>query len=465
MRRLDLAVTATLVPLDYFTVILATIVAYELRFATFTTQFREVTFTLTLPEYLRIALPAGLLVIAVFALSGLYANRTHRIAIELTRVAVAVSASMALVLAIAFFSRELFDSRFIFLASWILSACFVMTERLIVRLTQRALYRRGIGRRNAIIIGPKEQEDALSSYFVSNRHSYGLLERFTNFNKVTKKRIQEWKHTHTIDMLLICDPNLSKEEIHEAKVFSDIEHIPFYYSAELFPGAAVRPRLHTFAGQPVVEIPKTPLDGWGAIYKRGFDIMGALTLILLSLPIQLIVAIILLLERQGGVLFAQPRIGQEGRPFSYFKFRSMMRDAHKLRFDDQFLKTHGNMREETPLFKLERDPRVTRFGRIMRMFSIDEIPEFYLVLLGRMSLVGPRPHLPEEVHAYTDEQRRVLTIKPGITGMSQVSGRANLAFSEENRLDLHYIENWSPWLDFVILLKTPLVVLLRKGAY
>jgi lipopolysaccharide/colanic/teichoic acid biosynthesis glycosyltransferase len=141
----------------------------------------------------------------------------------------------------------------------------------------------------------------------------------------------------------------------------------------------------------------------------------------------------------------------------------MIKDAHKYRFDPEFLATYGNAREGTPLFKLSHDPRVTRVGRILRIFSIDELPEFYLVLAGRMSLVGPRPHLPEEVAQYTPEQRRVLTIKPGVTGLSQISGRASLDFSDEVRLDMHYIENWSLLGDIAIILKTPFIILRRKG--
>lgn len=465
MKRLDLAITAALVPLDYFTLLLSALVAYELRFATFTKSIRAVTFDLPLSGYFGIIVPASFLFIVFFALSGLYASKPQRIAIELTRISVAVAAGMAAVLAIAFFSRELFESRFIFLAAWVLATVFLVLERLVVRLLERYLHRKGIGSRNAIVIGTPSQDDTLSTYFKSGTQGYRLLDHFSNFNKVTKKQILALKSEHHIDMLLIADPNLSKEAIQDAKTFSDIEHIPFYYSAELFPGSAVKAKLHTFAGQPVVEIPKTPLDGWGAIYKRGFDIAVALILIVLTLPLQLVVACVLLWERQGGVFFSQKRVGQSGDAFPYFKFRTMVKNAHTLRFDPAFVEQHGNLRSDTPLFKLKHDPRVTRFGSILRKFSIDEIPEFYLVLLGRMSLVGPRPHLPEEVGNYTDQQRRVLTIKPGITGISQVSGRANLAFNEENRLDLYYIENWSPWLDLVILVKTPLVVVLRRGAY
>ena len=143
----------------------------------------------------------------------------------------------------------------------------------------------------------------------------------------------------------------------------------------------------------------------------------------------------------------------------------MVKDAHKYRFDPEFIKKYGNEREGTPLFKLEHDPRITRVGAFIRKLSIDEIPEFYMVLSGKMSLIGPRPHLPGEVEQYKAAQKRVLTIKPGITGMAQVSGRADLRFNDEVRLDMHYIENWSPWLDLVILLKTPWVVLFGRGAY
>ena len=142
----------------------------------------------------------------------------------------------------------------------------------------------------------------------------------------------------------------------------------------------------------------------------------------------------------------------------------MVKDAHKLRFDKDFIQEHGNEREGTPLFKLEKDPRVTAFGRFIRRTSIDEIPQFYHVLTGKMSLVGPRPHFPEEVDQYKPSHRKVLTIKPGITGVAQISGRADLHFEEEVRLDTHYIENWTPWMDLYIIFKTPWAVIVSRGA-
>ncbi len=280
------------------------------------------------------------------------------------------------------------------------------------------------------------------------------------------------KKNGNVDEIILADPEASREMTLRLLEFTDFNQLGFRYSADLFETAVGRSVIHMFAGIPVIEVKKTPLDGWGAIYKRIFDIVASLLLIIITLPIQILIAIALFIEQPGRVLFSRlpdgsktMRVGEGGKLFHYFKFRSMVKDAHKYRFDPEFIKKYGNQREGTPLFKLANDPRVTPVGKFIRKFSLDEIPEFYLVLLGRMSLVGPRPHLPEEVERYRPEHRKVLTVKPGITGLGQISGRADLDFEDEVRLDVHYIEHWSPWLDLYILLKTPLVVLFRKGAY
>lgn len=473
MKRADLVFAAILVPLDYLALLAAATAAFSLRFAPFFVAYRPVTFNLSYSEYLTSVMPIAAIYILVFALSRLYSLRPYRIADEAVRVVVASSASIAVVLAIAFFSRELFDSRFIVLAAWALSILFLVSERVIIRLLQRTLRNLGIGVMRVAIIGKTKTANELLNYFTENPTlGYQPVFQTAHFGEETAKRLRGLKNDDRLDLILLANTDAERSEITAVKTFADVEHTAFFYAADLFPGSTLRPITHTFAGRPVIEVPKTPLDGWGAIYKRGFDIVISFLLILLTLPIQILVALALFIEQPGSVLFRKlpdgtkaMRVGQRGKPFVYFKFRSMVRDAHKYRFDPKFLKTHGNMREGTPLFKLENDPRVTRVGKFVRKYSLDELPEFYLVLFGRMSLVGPRPHLPEEVAQYKPGQRKVLTIKPGITGLSQISGRANLDFDDEVRLDMYYIENWSPWLDLIILLKTPLAVVFRKGAY
>ena len=167
---------------------------------------------------------------------------------------------------------------------------------------------------------------------------------------------------------------------------------------------------------------------------------------------------------QGKILFKYKRIGQHARQFTYFKFRSMKQGSHELRSDPIFLAEQKNLRQGSPMKKFANDPRITRVGRFIRRFSIDELPELFLVLVGKMSLVGPRPHEIEEVDKYQKHHKQLLTIKPGITGLAQVSGRSDLDFEDEVKLDAYYIENWKLGLDIQILLKTPWAVLRRRGA-
>jgi len=157
-------------------------------------------------------------------------------------------------------------------------------------------------------------------------------------------------------------------------------------------------------------------------------------------------------------------VGAYGKKFKYFKFRSMIDDAHKYRFDEEFLKQYQNIREGTPMMKFKDDPRITKVGKFLRKTSIDELPELFNVFIGKMSLVGPRPHEVEEVARYESHHKKLLAIKPGMTGLAQISGRSDLDFEEEVKLDIFYIENWSLKMDLWILLKTPFVLLKKRKA-
>ncbi len=473
MKKSELVFTLTLVPIDLLSLFAAASTAYYLRFHPYFTDIRPIIFDLRFEPYLKVIIPIILIWIFVFAITGLYTTKRISIASELTKIGLACSSSMALVFAISFFSRILFESRFIALAAWILSIVFVSTSRLFIRGLQRSLLKFDIGTKRIIIIGKNQTAQALIEEFnKKTRLGFKIIGQYKKFDKSIATKIKRLKKEDKIDEIILADPSVSKEIALEIITLTDTEHLGFKYSADMFTAAVGKSVIHTYAGIPIIEVSKTPLDGWGAIYKRLFDITGALILIILSLPIQIIVAVALFIEQPGNILFSRTsdgkktqRVGQGGKTFYYFKFRSMIKNAHKLRFDKEFIEKYGNEREGSPLFKLKNDPRITPVGKFIRKYSIDEIPEFYSVLIGNMSLVGPRPHLPEEVKTYKDTQKKVLTIKPGITGLSQISGRADLDFSDEVRLDTYYIEHWGPWLDFYILLKTPLVVLFRKGAY
>ncbi len=194
--------------------------------------------------------------------------------------------------------------------------------------------------------------------------------------------------------------------------------------------------------------------------QRVCDLVLCLLLLLVFLPVFLVIALLVRLDSPGPVLFIQPRVGKHGDEFPFFKFRSMVQDAEARRL----LLEQQNERSG-PVFKMKNDPRITRTGRVLRKYSLDELPQLLNVLRGEMSLIGPRPALPREVAQYTPRQRERLGITPGVTGLWQVSGRASISFEHSVELDLHYIEHQSVWLNLRILLMTIPAVLKGDGAY
>ena len=197
------------------------------------------------------------------------------------------------------------------------------------------------------------------------------------------------------------------------------------------------------------------------LFKRLLDILGATVGLLLLSPLFLAVGLAIVVEDGWPVLFAQTRVGQYGRIFKFYKFRSMVRNAEKLK--DTLVQQ--NESGDGVIFKMKRDPRITRVGRFIRRFSIDEMPQFVNVLLGDLALVGPRPPVPREVAEYTLEERKRLHAKPGLTCLWQIQGRSEIPFKEQVRLDLQYIHSQSLWKDIVIMLKTVPAVLFGRGAY
>jgi exopolysaccharide biosynthesis polyprenyl glycosylphosphotransferase len=217
--------------------------------------------------------------------------------------------------------------------------------------------------------------------------------------------------------------------------------------------------LEEFDGTPLLSFARTPTSYPLMLLKRSVDVAVALILLMIGLPIILLVALAIKISSSGAVLYRQTRCGLNGRQFTLYKFRTMFEGAHDRRKELLHLNEMDG-----PAFKLRRDPRVTLFGRFLRKFSLDELPQLWNVLRGDMSMVGPRPPIPEEVAQYARWQRRRLSMKPGLTCLWQISGRNNLDFNRWMELDLEYIDSWSPLLDLKILVKTIPVVLSGRGA-
>ncbi|MBB6036683.1 sugar transferase [Phytomonospora endophytica] len=213
-------------------------------------------------------------------------------------------------------------------------------------------------------------------------------------------------------------------------------------------------------GLPMLHLEHARLSGTKRLIKEAFDRVGALVLLGLLSPVLLVVMLAVRRSSEGPAMFEQERIGRDGKPFTILKFRTMFTDA-----EERLEALRASNDYDSVLFKMRDDPRVTPVGRVLRRFSLDELPQLWNVVRGDMSLVGPRPPLASEVALYPDDVRRRLAVKPGLTGLWQISGRSDLPWEEAVRLDLRYVEHWSLSLDLVILIRTASAVLRSSGAY
>ncbi|MFA6429816.1 MAG: sugar transferase [Patescibacteria group bacterium] len=467
MRRLDLTFTALLLPLDFLALFAAAMSAYALRYSQAFIEIRPIFTQIPFPQYLATATGFILVWMALFWIGGLYSIRGRSAWRELGRIILASTAGIMVVIAVVFFQRELATSRFVVLAVWGLTILYTWFSRVILRLIRRSLLRARKGHQMIAIIGQgKSANDIKSLYQARPVIGYTVVRQFKSWNEQARQDLEKLHRQRKLDVILLADPDITKDAAQDLIAFAANQNVTFRYLADLFAASFTNIEVSTAEGVPVIEAKRTTLDGWGRIAKRLFDVVCSLLFLTITSPIFLLTIIAIKLDSKGPIFFSRlddgepvERIGEGGRPFRYFKFRSMFDRVHSMRYTTL---AHQDTRKG-PLVKIKDDPRITRVGRFIRKWSIDEFPEFVLVLLGRMSLVGPRPHYPEEVANYKPYQRRVLAIKPGITGLAQISGRSDLDFDEEVKLDIWYMENWSLALDMYILLKTPLAVLQGRG--
>lgn len=469
MKRSELFFSFILVPVDFLMVFLAGISAYHLRASEMATGIRPILYNLPFGEFLWSLVVVAVAWLIIFAIAGLYRARGIKRFDELNRVFFACFAGFGLIVIYIFFFREWFSSRFIILVGWLLAWAYVSLARLVVRFIQKQLFRYGTGVHRVVIVGRGASADKLIREWFSHRsRGYQVVKHYDDFSLETAQELAEYLQIKAVDEIIQADPNLSKAEVVRLYDFADEHHLTFKYIADLLDTKVLKTEVDEVAGIPVVEVKKTTLDGWGRISKRLFDIIVSGILIIILSPIYLLTAIAIKLDSAGPVFFSRLddgsplcRIGQAGHKFRYLKFRSMVPGTDSLRYTEL---ADRNVRDDGPMVKIKDDPRITRVGKFIRRFSIDELPELFLVFIGSMSLVGPRPHLPEEVAKYQRHHKKVLTIKPGITGLAQVSGRSDLSFEEEVKLDVYYIENWSLARDIRILLRTPMAVLRHRQA-
>ena len=423
-------------------------------------------------EYWPLVLIVAALWIIIFAFNGLYhTNPNRKLTKDLNRIFFACSTGFAGIALYTFFTLQKFDSRFLVLASWILAILYVCAGRILMKLTKMILYRMGFGLRRVAIIGQNNIGQEIAKFIqINKRFGYKLVDQFNTFNERAADKIIRSK----IDEIIFTDPRATEDQALRAINFANDHHLSFKYSADLFSTISTSMTVTTLAGVPIIELRRTRLMGWGKIVKRAFDIIGSIVLIIITSPLMFLTVICIIIETGWPIIYKNERVGQGGHNFFTYKFRSLYKKYctgrqfgeagdEALDVEAELIKKQNS--KEGPVYKIKDDPRITPFGNFIRKWSIDELPQFLNVLKGEMSLVGPRPHQPREVEQYKRHHRAVLAIKPGITGIAQISGRSNLNFEEEVRLDTFYLEHWNLLLDIIILIKTPFAVIKSKGAW
>lgn len=371
--------------------------------------------------------------------------------------------------------RQLSRTWFVLFA--LFAAGLLIVEKIFVRVLARYVRSHGLNYRTVLIVGTgKRATDiarTLSQHrywgfkilgFVSDGHhlSNGWASHRT-FGTLgdLRKMLEGGSATYgePIDEIVFAVTRRKLDQLAPVFVLCEELGIRTRVAMNFFQNRIARVELEELDGVPFLTFSTTPSNQAQLAFKRALDVCASVMLLALSVPVLTVAALAIKLTSGGSVLFRQERLGLNGRLFILYKFRTMIEDAHQRRGEVSHLNEMTG-----PVFKSRSDPRVTAIGRLLRKFSLDEIPQLWNVLRGDMSLVGPRPPIPEEVGAYQRWHRRRLSMKPGLTCLWQISGRNNVDFDRWMELDLQYIDNWSPTLDLKILLRTIPAVLLGKGA-
>ena len=423
---------------------------------------------LGLDQYARIGVAVSLLNVVLLALDGWYdPERVRGLLVRGRTLISSVSTALVLAVAASFFLGDERFSRLWFGAGWGLACTGLILWRTLSPRLYLALRDAVAPAERVLIVGANSLGQEVAKEMAGRYRVVGYVDNGSDLEPEAElpllgpiARLERVVHTQAVDEVVICLPAERREQVShliargfhrqvKIKVVPDmgglLTHLP------------QRLEVSHLGGRPTISfVPKAKV-GW---VKRAFDLLvGGLGLLAIT-PFLLLTALAIKLDSPGPVFYRQERVGKDGRRFRIYKFRSMRPDADRL-----VAQLRAQNEADGPLFKMKRDPRVTRVGAFLRRWSIDELPQLINVVKGDMSLVGPRPPIPTEVDEYELWQFGRLRAVPGLTGLWQVSGRSDVSFHDMVRLDLHYIRNWSILLDLEILVRTVPAVLSSRGAY
>ncbi|MCL5667242.1 MAG: sugar transferase [Patescibacteria group bacterium] len=469
MKKSELIFNLISIPVDAIMLLLAGIVSFYLRLQPDIVAKIPIKFNLQINSFIVLSVKVIPVLLLIFALFGLYNLRgSRKFPEELGKIAAGISLGLLIIILMFFFNQDfnqnIFPSRFIILAAWGLGILFVVCGRLVLKWIQILLFKKNVGLHKLVIInGQNSGTGVIEKVYKNKSYGYEVSEELV-YGAGILETLENLYRKNRIDELLQADSSLSDEINLKLVEFARNKGLQFSFVPNLFEVQRNAIETYNIRGVPVISLKNTPLDGWGKVAKRVMDVLIASVCLIITSPLFLLIAIAIKLDSKGKIIYTAMR-GGCSKDFKFYKFRSMYNhlcigeeyggeEAEKVRMELWKKNDRGGL--TSPFLKIKKDPRVTKVGRFLRKTKLDELPQFWNVLKGDMSMVGPRAHVLDEVERYRNRYRRMFSIKPGIFGMSQIaqSSWPDLPFEEEIKLNTYYIENWSVWLDIKILAKT-----------
>jgi len=445
-------------------------VRYELQW------LRDVSYYHPITAYIPFSFLFTVLMLATFQLDGVYRRwRGQRWLDHVSHIINAAAKSVVILFATTFFIGifgPLGYSRALFLQTGIIVTLLLSLARLVQLWVEGLLRARGIGISRIVIVGAGEAGRTVMRTVVAHPELGFHIVGFVDDNPEKQTHIGRFKalgsvdnlphliEEETVDEVIITLPWMSHRKTMRIVHECERQQVRARIVPDLFQMSLSQVDVDDLGGIPLIGVREVGFSQSALLIKRTVDIVGATALMLATAPLTGLIVLAIKLDSPGPVIFRQNRVGLDGELFQMYKFRSMRQGAEE---EQETLRELDEIDGVT--FKIREDPRTTRMGRFLRRWSLDELPQVFNVLRGEMSLVGPRPNVPEEAERYLEWHKKRLQVPPGMTGMWQVSGRSLLSFDETVLLDLYYIENWSLWLDCKILLRTIPTVLTGEGAF
>ncbi len=466
--------TLALAVTDIIFINIAFVMAYYIRYELQWIRAVAEAYYVPFREYIPVALILTIILLIVFKAEGLYDQRRGTSWLdEVYTVFTGTLIGIAIMIFLFFLYRASFYSRLIFFYAFLLIGGILSISRLVERQLRNRFRRHGIGVDRVLIVGAGTVGRAIMRSILARPElGYRPVGFVDDDPKKQENDIGPFRalggtedlaaimQPEAVDEIIISLPRMSHRKVLKIIADSEQQGVRARFVPDLLQMSLSQVDVDQINGIPLIGMREPPLKGWKIAVKRLIDLSIAGVALVLLTPLLFLITVLIKLDSPGPILFKQTRLGRGKKPFTCYKFRSMQQDA------EQELPKLASLNETVgPIFKIRNDPRCTRAGRVLRRFSLDELPQLVNVVRGDMSLVGPRPPLPSEVEQYEDWHHDRLHIPSGITGLWQVMGRSDLSFDEMVMLDLFYAENWSLWLDFKIMLRTIPSVLLSRGAY